>query len=237
MRRLLRGILILCNLLFLPLFSWSGQSPAGIRVVPSIQATRTSAKISIDGKLNEDAWSTAMPVGGFRQKDPDEGQDATQKTLVRVLYDDRSLYVGAELRDTEPNGIVARTSRRDDFHDGDYFQLYLDPYHDHLTGALFQVNAAGSLRDFIISNDTNMDVSWDAVWDAAVSKNESGWFVEMRIPFSQLRFARGENQTWGINAARFLFRRNETSWLELVPKSAYGLASRFANLTGIEGVE
>src|SRR4029077_12317475 len=68
-------------------------------------------------------------------------------------------------------------------------------------------------------------------------KNESGWFVEMRIPFSQLRFAKGENQTWGINASRFLFRRNESSWLELVPKSEYGLASRFANLTGIEGIE
>jgi Domain of unknown function (DUF5916)/Carbohydrate family 9 binding domain-like len=235
MRRPLCHLLILCVLVCCS-SAWA-QDGNGIRPVQTVTATRTTSKISIDGRLNEDAWDTAPAVGGFNQRDPDEGQPATQNTIVRFLYDDHALYVGAALDDTDPAGIVARTSRRDDYHDGDYFQLYLDPYHDHRTGVLFQVNAAGSLRDFIISNDTNTDVSWDAVWDAAVSRSETGWFVEMSIPFSQLRFAKAGKQTWGVNAARFLFRRNETSWLELVPKSEYGLVSRFANLTGIEGIE
>jgi hypothetical protein len=89
----------------------------------------------------------------------------------------------------------------------------------------------------LLATNGRIRAAFPRLLDAAVSRNESGWFVEMSIPFSQLRFAKGENQTWGINASRFLFRRNESSWFELVPKSEYGLASRFVNLTGIEGVE
>ena len=112
----------------------------------------------------------------------------------------------------------------------------LDPRHDHLTGVLFAVSATGVQRDGELSNDTNEDTSWDAVWSSAVSFDDEGWSAELRIPFSQLRFNAGENQTWGINAARFIRRRNETAWLELVPKNENGQASRMAHLTNLEGI-
>src|SRR5262249_34492928 len=125
----------------------------------------------------------------------------------------------------------------DDFPDADYFTLQLSPNHDGLTGAVFQVSAAGSQRDAIISNDNFQDQSWDAVWESAVSVNDEGWCIEIRIPFSQLRFPRELNQTWGINAARYIHRKNETVWLQMVPKTDTGIASRMDILDGIDGIE
>jgi Domain of unknown function (DUF5916)/Carbohydrate family 9 binding domain-like len=214
----------------------SAQS-SGHDAVASVRAVRTSANIEVDGRLSEEAWATAVPIAAFRQRDPDEGESVTERTQVRILYDNRSLYIGVELFDREADRIASRLSRRDDTPDSDYFALYLDPYHDHVTGRMFEVSAAGAQIDATISNDTTTDNSWDAVWDSAVSRTPAGWFLEMRIPFSQLRFQRADQPTWGINAARFIHRKNETAWLELVPRREYGLASRMAHLEGLEGIE
>src|SRR5439155_4819925 len=99
------------------------------------------------------------------------------------------------------------------------------------------VSAAGSQRDSIISNDTNTDSSWDGVWEAAVSIDDEGWSAELRIPLSQLRFLKSDHQTWGFNVERFIYRKNEKDWFELVPKKENGLASRMANLIDIDGIE
>ena len=106
-----------------------------------------------------------------------------------------------------------------------------------MTGRIFQVSAAGVQLDSTISNDITVDNSWDGVWESAVFRTDTGWFVEMRIPFSQLRFSPADQYMWGINAARFIHRKNETAWLEMVPKREYGLASRMAHLVGLQGIE
>src|SRR5262245_56942849 len=146
---------------------------------PRIRAERATPNISIDGRLSEDAWGAATPASVFRQIEPDEGQMATERTEVRILFDATSLYVGVRLLDREPSRIVPRLSRRDASSDADRFTLYFDPYHDHLTGALFEVSAAGVQRDAIISNDTSQDETWDAVWESAVSIDDEGWSLEM----------------------------------------------------------
>src|SRR5205823_14571428 len=102
-------------------------------------------------------------------------------------YDDDAIYVGARLFDTQPDHIERRLSNRDDSPDADMFTISLDPRGDHRTGAEFTVSAAGVQRDQVISNDTNEDSAWDAVWSSAVSTDQQGWTVEMRIPLSQLR--------------------------------------------------
>jgi hypothetical protein len=205
--------------------------------VRTVKAERVQDRIQLDGRLNEASWSLAVGTTGFLQRDPDEGQPATEETEIRVLYDDDAIYVGVRLLDREPQEIIRRLARRDSVSDADRFTLYLDPHHDHLTGAMFEVSSANVRRDAVISNDTFEDQSWDAVWDSAVSVDEQGWCVEMRIPFSQLRFPRANSHTWGINAARYIHRRNETDWLELVPKKESGLASRMAHVAGIDGIE
>jgi hypothetical protein len=206
-------------------------------VVAGVDAARIMTAPRIDGHLDDEAWVAAKPATTFVQRDPDEGQPATQRTELRVVYDVSALYIGVRLFDSEPDKIVRRLERRDAGDDADWFTLYLDPHHDHLTGAQFRVNAAGTQSDSIIYNDTWTDDSWDAVWDAAVSVDAEGWTAEMRIPFSQLRFPRSEHDAWGINAARFIQRRNETSWLQLVPKRENGLASRMAHLAGVAGID
>lgn len=205
--------------------------------VQSVQAARTPEAIRVDGRLDDAGWKQAAPATEFRQRDPDEGKPATERTELRVVYDDEALYVGFRLYDGEPQRIVRRLSRRDDSSDADHVRLYLDPRLDHQTGAQFQVTAAGVQSDSVIFNDSWDDDSWDAVWESAVSVDEQGWSVELRIPFSQLRFSAGDTQTWGINASRFIQRKNESDWLELVPKKESGLASRMAHVSGLDGLK
>ena len=170
------------------------------------------------------------------QRDPDEGKPATERTEIRVAYDDKALYVGARLFDSQPKRIVRRRSRRDAASSSDFLRVYLDPHHDHKTGVMLTVSAAGSLADAWLSNDFERDTSWDGVWDAAVTVDDSGWTVEMRVPFSQLRFSPGARQTWGLNVSRFIQRKNEEDWWVLVPKTDSRLVSGFGHLEGLDGI-
>jgi hypothetical protein len=212
------------------------QEPGGPGVPASVRAVRAPAAILLDGRLDDAAWTQAPPATSFKQRDPVEGQPATERTELRIAYDADALYVGARMFDSQASGIVRRLSRRDDEPDADRIVLYLDPRHDRRNGFQFWVSAAGVQRDAVIFNDSWDDFSWDGVWQAAVSVDGQGWTAELKIPFSQLRFAEAEQQVWGINAARYIQRKNETDWLELVPKKESGLASRFIHLEGLEGI-
>src|SRR5258706_11624618 len=126
--------------------------------------------------------------------------------------------MGARMFDSARADIPRRLSNRDDNPDADYITVYVDPRHDHLTGAAFTISAAGVQSDLIISNDTRQDSSWDAVWGSAVSIDDQGWTAELRLPFSPFRFTATEHQTWGFYVARFIRRKNETEWPGNVPQ-------------------
>nr|WP_257724540.1 carbohydrate binding family 9 domain-containing protein [Luteitalea pratensis] len=155
---------------------------------------------------------------------------------MRVAYDEDALYIAARLFDRQPSAIVRQLSRRDVVVEADALVVYLDPHHDHLTGAQFGVSAAGVQRDALSYNDQFLDVTWDAVWASAVQVDAQGWVVEMRIALSQLRFPAADRYTWGINVQRVIQRRNESSWVQLVRKNEAGLASRMAHLEDIAGI-
>ena len=209
----------------------AGNPPA----VPEVHAARASS-IVIDGRLTEEAWRRAAPVSGLVQRDPDEGKPATEPTEIRVLYDDHALYVGLRMFDDRPDLITRRLARRDTTPDADWVTVSLDSQHDHLTGFEFGVSAAGGQYDAVIFNDTSEDTAWDAVWESAVRVDETGWSVEMRIPLSQLRYQAGERQTWGLNVERFVQRKNEYTYLVMVPKKETGNASRMAHLVDLDGI-
>jgi hypothetical protein len=187
--------------------------------------------------LTDEDWALALPATSFTQRDPDEGKAPTERTEIRFLFDDDALYIGARLYDTEPIQISRRLSTRDSSADADVLSVYLDPMHDKLTGAIFRVSAANVQQDSILYNDTWTDGSWDAVWQSAVAIDGDGWSAEIRIPLSQLRFAGSDQQTWGINVERYIRRKNERVWLEMVPKNETGLASRMLNMTGLDGIK
>jgi uncharacterized protein DUF5916 len=225
--RLTAGALALC------LAAAARSAPAEPRV---LRAARTSGEIRIDGRLDEPAWLAAEPADGFLQRDPEQGQPASEATELRLLFDDQALYAGVRLRDGSPGSLSRQLSRRDTTPEADSFALYLDPQHDGRTGVVIEVSAAGVQRDAALYDDNFEDVTWDAVWESAVTRDASGWTLELRLPFAQLRFPSVADHGWGVNARRVIHRKNESDWLELVPKNENGLVSRMARLEGIAGI-
>jgi hypothetical protein len=208
--------------------------PAADRSAPVARSARAQGSIHLDGKLDDADWASAPVTDSFTQTDPDEGKSATQPTEVRVLYDDAFLYIGAHLHDS--GSITGRLGRRDmDPSDSDWFRVFLDSYHDHRTAFGFEVDPAGVRRDEIRTIDVD-DNTWDPVWDVATSIDSSGWYVEMRIPFSQLRFSGAREQTWGVQFERVVGRTNEHVLSTFIPKSERGGVPLYGSLTGIEGI-
>ena len=217
---------------------WAASALADPPVPPlhEIHAARLTGTISVDGMLSEPAWQSAAPCSSFTQSDPVEGARPSQRTEVRVLYDKSALYVGARLYDSAPDSIVSELSRRDVGTRSDRFTVYLDPYLDRRSGYYFGVNAAGTQFDGTLYNDSWSDNSWDGVWEGRAHRDGQGWTVEMRIPFSQLRFARADVQTWGINFLREMGRGFENDYMVCRPRKASGFVSLFPTLTGLEQV-
>ena len=204
---------------------------------PRARASRLTTSIIIDGRLTESAWSAAAPVTQFTQMDPREGMPASEATDVRILFDERAVYVGARLHDTGPTS--SRLGRRDsDLLDSDWFAVSLDGYHDHLSAARFAVNPLGVIQDEIMtgSNTFGGDATWDPVWAAEVSVDSGGWTVEMRIPLSQLRFSRLEDQVWGIQLERRIARKNEHDVFSFTSRLERGGVARYGHLDGIREV-
>ena len=128
---------------------------------PPVVAVRLSESIAVDGQLNEPVWQNGNAITEFKQRDPHEGGTPSQKTEVRLVYDDDALYVGARCYDTAPESLLVRLSRRDVSVPADRFSIYLDPYYDRRSGYYFLVNCAGTLFDGTLSNDGAEDGSWD----------------------------------------------------------------------------
>jgi hypothetical protein len=203
----------------------------------SVRAVRLTAPVSVDGTLDEPVWQNGNAITEFKQRDPNEGATPSQKTEVRLAYDDEALYVGARLHDEAPDSILARLSRRDVSIPADRFALYLDPLRDKRSGYYFLINAAGTKFDGTLSNDGWEDNSWDGVWEAKARVDEHGWTAEMRIPYSQLRFSTQRNRmVWGVNFRRVIQRHSEEIFLVYQPKKESGFVSRFPELSGLEGI-
>ena len=201
-----------------------------------IRARKITEHVKIDGKLDEPFWNEIDFISGFYQIDPDEGAPATQKTEVRVAYDDDAIYIGARMYDTSPDSIITRLARRDVWLNSDEFAVGFDPYHDKRSGYFFGVNSAGTLLDGVFYNDNSTDDSWDGVWEGKAIIDTLGWTVEMRIPFSQMKFYTSGTNTWGINFRRKIARNNEEDFLVFIPKTENGFVSHFAQLVGMNDI-
>ncbi len=202
-----------------------------------IDAQRINSQIKIDGKLNEKVWELGKGVSNFIQRDPLEGTQPSEKTLVKVLYDDDAIYIGARMFDAHPDSIVSRLARRDVDANSDLFGVFFDPYHDRRSGYYFGLNAAGTLYDGVMFNDGWDDDSWDGVWEGKANIDSEGWTVEIKVPFSQMRFQNNNVNVWGINFRRDIARNNERDFLVYVPKNENGFVSHFAELVGLHNIE
>ncbi len=199
-----------------------------------IVATRTDTPPVIDGYVDEDIWKHAVVVDRFYQHEPDDGEPATERTELRILYDDSALYISFICFDSEPDQIVRRLTRRDRRVPSDFVQVAIDSYNDRTTAFVFEINAAGVKRDYVMLDDGNMeDITWDGIWDGAVAKRDDGWSVEMKIPYQTLRFSEADEQIWGFNASRQIDRKNEFVLWAHIPQSSRAVVSRFGYLRGL----
>ena len=196
-------------------------------------ASRAAAAPVLDGRTDDAAWQSAQIIDHFLEYEPNEGQESRFRTEARVTYDDRYLYVLARMFDPAPDSIVSLLSRRDVRTASEQLKLVIDSYNDDKTGFTFIVNPAGVKRDIYVFNDHDEDGSWDAVWDVATKVDSLGWVAEFRIPFSQIRFAPGKEQTFGLLISRDVARTGQRISWPLLSRKVNGYVSQAGTLSGI----
>jgi hypothetical protein len=202
----------------------------------AIEARRTGAVPTIDGRLDETVWASAVPFTRFVDFFPEEGSLPSDPTELRILYDDDNLYVGFVCHDTRPDQIVRKLGNRDAPPVSDTVEVSFDVAHDHRTAYLFGVNAGGVQYDSLLYADNQAAAEWDAVWEARVAPLADGWSVEMVIPLRLFRFSADAAAPWGFLARRHLARTHEDMASALLPRKSKGYVSLFGDLSGLAGL-
>ncbi|NLP56996.1 DUF5916 domain-containing protein [Lutibacter sp. B1] len=176
----------------------------------TVLTKRTTTPPKINGKLDDIAWKDADIAKDFVQFRPENGtkEPETHKTEVKIVYDDEAIYFGAYLYDNNPSGIPVEFTTRDNVGQNDFFLVILNPNNDGQNATEFAVTSSGVQFDAKVTKG-NEDGDWSAVWVSDISMQKDGWIVEMKIPYSALRFSNKKIQTWGINFHRKMLRRNE----------------------------
>ncbi len=204
-------------------------------------AVRISSPPVIDGDLSDSVWREGIPITDLLQVEPDNLMPPTKLTEVRILYDDKNLYVSFRNFDSEPDKIMRRLARRDMWmeaaaNNADWVSIAFDSRNDNRTGYSFMVNAAGVELDAYIYNDDDYDISWNGVWDAKVKVDSLGWTVEYRIPFYLFWFSDELEQTWGLELNRAIYRKQEFHEWPAKKRGVEGIVSRFGILKGIKDI-
>lgn len=209
-----------------------------------MQAFKISQPPIIDGSLNDVAWQGAIPATDFIQNFPVYGAAASNKSEIKVLYDNNAIYIGAYLYD-DPSLIRKQITARDEeqLKDVDFFSVFFDTYDDHQNGFQFLVTSSNVQTDarlapnIVLADGDYGDKTWDAVWESKVSIVKDGWIVEMRIPYFSLRFARKDVQNWGLQFMRSTRRFNEVSFWNAVDPNVNGFVNQFGLLSDLRDIK
>ena len=192
----------------------------------------------IDGRFDDEAWQQGDWAGEYTQFAPTEGARPSKPTELKILYDDRHVYVAIRAYD-DPSLVHIYPGRRDDFasYAVDVVGICFDSYNDKRTGFEFDLTAGGGKIDLLLGNgEYEWDTNWDAVWDGKVAHDEKGWTAEFRIPLNQLRFGPHDEQVWGMHAWRWIARNQEEDQWQLIPRQNTGRMYQLGELHGIRGL-
>ena len=206
-------------------------------------AIKVSNSPKIDGELDDDVWRNAPSATNFITNTPSFGKNATDSTVVKVLYDNTAIYIGAILYG-DPKQIRKQFTPRDQerLADVDNFGVFIDSYHDRQNAYQFLVTSRNVQSDARVSanvipqNGVFGELSWDAVWESKVSILETGWSVEILIPLSSLRFSNKRAGEWGIQFRRFSRKDNESSFWNPVNPNISGFVNQFGIVDGFEKI-
>lgn len=197
-----------------------------------------TSRISIDGKISEEAWDLAETASDFIMYQPDNGKPISEnkKTKVKIIYDNDAIYIAAIMYDEDPSKIKKEITNRDKFGVTDYFSVFINGFNDGQQDFRFYVTATGVQIDCISTEGYN-DFSWDAIWDSKTTLTNQGWVVEMKIPYAAIRFPNSKKQTWGINFLRNIERDVQVySWNRIDTKIGAELTQN-GILEGIENIK
>ena len=188
---------------------------------PIAQANELTSAPVVDGNVLDDpAWRTAEPITDFWQIQPNAGQAASQRTAVYIGYTDTAIHIGVVAYDDEPLEIISTDTRRDSSLDNtDSVKIMIDGLLDRQNGYIFGTNPSGVEYDgqvdregagqFVFGGEGGFNLNWDAPWTVRSEVSDIGWSAEMEIPFTSLRFGKGDVQEWGVNIERRIRRNNE----------------------------
>ncbi len=234
-------------MVFLTAVALAAPAAAQTEPAPRLRASRAGVGggPTVDGRVDDPVWATVPPHTDFVQQEPFDGEPATERTEIRFLLDERTLYIGVICFDSEPDRILVSQSRRDaDLDDSDSIRILLDTFHDGQNAFVFGTNPFGIEYDGQVMAEGQtgqggggrggFNVNWDADWTVRTATTERGWEAEFAIPLKTLRYAVGDNMTWGVNAVRNIRRKNEQVFLARVPRG-YSL-QRVSSAGTLEGL-
>ncbi len=233
LRRLFSGFFLFAPVFFPDSIASQTSEPSSITALPITEGIR------VDGRLDEEAWGRAQRVSNFTQRELNFGEPVSERTGVAVLFDSDALYIGFWGYDREPGRILANEMARDFSWSGeDNFELVVDPFNDDRNGYLFVTNPNGAMSDALIAeNGGSMNRDWDGVWEVETQVTDEGWFAEIRIPFSTLRFGPRPEEGWGINFERNIRRKREqVLWQGWSRDFNLEQVSRAGTLTGLSNL-
>ena len=256
----LRVLVLLCF--------WALPVHAAAQSRPTVEAYRLvdGESVVIDGAPDESAWEKATPATDFRQRDPNNGAPATERTEVRVILDKDRLILGVTLFDSEPDKLLGNQMQRDEpFGSDDRFLFSIDSFNNGRTGYFFEINPSGAMGDGLITGPTGgggggggggrggggggfggggfgggfgggMNKSWDGIWLARVRRTSIGWTAEIEVPFKTLNFDPNTTE-WGANFQRTVKRKNEESlWTGWLRDEGLTRMSNAGKVTGLSNI-
>ncbi len=257
---------------------------ASAQVIKRTYAVRTDTPPEVDGLLSDRIWRKTKPATDFVTFFPDPGNATEQKTEVRILYDDKAIYVAAIMYESETDKIGKELSVRDDNSvRSDIFEVFFDPYNAGQNAWSYGVTAAGVQVDMAITPENealalnglkqsriqvasldrymsggrtnerfytgvNIDVkddpltesggvAWDATWESVTKTYKNAWAVEMKIPYSAIRFPDKDVHTWGINFKRTTDKTDEVAFWNPIDPGTEGFVSQFGRLHGLRKIK
>lgn len=233
-------IKIAALVLFLSYVNYYSQTSEKDSIIrKKVQAIKINQSIKIDGILDENVWKNAPLAQNFVEIQPVNGQaeDPKFRTEVKILYDDTGIYFGAKMYDPEPDKIAKELVERDNVGNDDFFDVILNGYNDKQQSLEFIVLPNGVQFDAKMTNDYGEDSNWSAVWYSAAKIDNDGWTVEMKIPYSELRFPKKDIQEWGINLLRNIQRKKTKLTWNFIDNKKGSFLLYDGILSGIENIK
>ena len=209
----------------------------GISADEPLKAVRVYEKPQIDGLLNEEVWNSAVPVSsGFVQHRPDCGEEMSEKTEIRVIYDSSHIYFYLRMFDSRPEEFRHVIAPRDEDFSSEWIGIWLDTFNDDNNAYFFYTNVDNVQQDGRLSEIGGWDSNWDGVWESATTVTDSSWNAEIAIPFSILRYSGRSRQAWGINFKRTMTRTNESGFLFRMADNGHIEIENFGTLLGLDSL-